>query len=125
MADGEHLGILKQDVEDWNKWRAWNPKKYRPDLTFADLTDANLTGTNLTLANLRGADLTDAYLTRAELSGADLTLANLSGADLADANNLTQDQLDSACISKGGKPPTLPEDLKPPQKVCMPWWKPR
>ncbi len=51
--------------------------------------------------------------------------ADLTGADLSHANHLTQDQLNSACIRKGGKPPTLPEDLKPPQKVCVPWWKPR
>ena len=36
-----------------------------------------------------------------------------------DATDLTQDQLDTACISEGGKPPHLPEGLKPPQKICV------
>ena len=144
MADGEHLGILKQGVAAWNKWRASNPvvrpnltfaRLWRADLTRAELSGANLTGadltgaylldTDLTLANLSGAELSGANLTAADLTGADLTDASLTGADLSHANHLTQDQLNSACIRKGGKSPTLPEDLKPPQKVCVPWWKPR
>ena len=40
MADGEHLGILKQGVAAWNKWRASNPE-FRPNLTAADLCLAN------------------------------------------------------------------------------------
>ncbi len=124
MVDGEHLGILKQGVAAWNKWRASNPE-IRPNLTGADLTGAYLLDTDLTLANLSGAELSGANLTAADLTGADLTDASLTGADLSHANHLTQDQLNSACIRKGGKPPTLPEDLKPPQKVCVPWWKPR
>ncbi len=139
MADDFQLHILKQGVAAWNKWRAWNPK-YRPNLTAADLTAADLTGANLagailtgaylaradlTNADLSGAELSGANLTAADFTGADLTDASLTGADLSHANHLTQDQLNSACIRKGGKPPTLPEDLKPPQKVCVPWWKPR
>ena len=124
MVDGEHLGILKQGVAAWNKWRASNPV-VRPNLTFARLWRADLTGANLAGANLTGAELSGANLTAADLTGADLTDASLTGADLSHANHLTQDQLNSACIRKGGKPPTLPEDLKPPQKVCVPWWKPR
>jgi len=42
------------------------------------------------------------------------------GAKFANAYNLTQEQLDSACIWKDGTPPTLPEGLKPLQKVCVP-----
>ncbi len=83
------------------------------DLTGADLTGAILTHAILTHAILTGADLTDAYLTYARLTGADLSRAVLTG------TNVTQDQLDTACISKGGKPPGLPEGLKPPQKVCV------
>ncbi len=100
------------------------------NLTRANLTGARLASTHLTRANLTKADLTDAVLWEANLTGADLKNAELKDADLADANltgadftrakNLTQGQLDSACISKGGKPPTLPEGLKPPQKVCGP-----
>jgi len=79
---------------------------------------ANLTDTRLTKANLTNANLTNAELTHADLTGADLFYANLTDARLT-ANNLTQEQLDSACIIEGGKPPSLPEGLKPPQKVCV------
>ncbi len=110
LADNEHLKILlKKGVGAWNAWRPENPDT-RPDLTRASLTHANLKGANLTHAILTNANLTDANLTGADLTGADLT----------DANNLTQEQLDAACIKKDAKPPTLPEGLKPPQKVCGP-----
>ena len=68
--------------------------------------------------NFSYTDLTRADLTHANLTGADLFYANLTDARLT-ANNLTQEQLDSACIIEGGKPPSLPEGLKPPQKVCV------
>ena len=124
MADGEHLGILKQGVAAWNKWRASNPE-IRPNLTGADLVFANLTDayfldTNLRFANLTRTNLAGANLTGARLTGANLTDANLTGADLTGAGNLTQKQLDSACIIEGARPPTLPEGLKPPQNLCMP-----
>ncbi len=91
-------------------------------LTDADLTGARLTGANLSGAHLRGADLTRADLWLGNLTRADLTDANLTDANLWLADNPTQEQLDSACISEGGKPPHLPEGegLKPPQKVCVP-----
>lgn len=38
MANEEHLAILKQDIEVWNKWREENPK------VEVDLSKANLTG---------------------------------------------------------------------------------
>ncbi len=71
-------------------------------------------------AVLAGTNLTGATLVSANFLGANLTGANLEDANLANASNLTQDQLDSACIDKGGDPPTLREGLKPPQKVCGP-----
>jgi hypothetical protein len=103
MPDEEHLKILKQGVEQWNKWRLENAIK--PDLSganliganllraylidaylsFADLSganliDANLSGANLIGANLNGANLNGAYLSGANLSGANLSGAKLSGA---------------------------------------------
>ena len=36
MANPEHLEILKQGVEVWNKWQQENPK-IQPDLRDADL----------------------------------------------------------------------------------------
>jgi uncharacterized protein YjbI with pentapeptide repeats len=100
----------------------------RVDLWGANLTVAHLYGANLTGDNLRDANLTDADLLSANLTGANLRGANLKGAILEDANltgadlsdtNVAQEQLDLACISKGGKPPNLPEGLKPPQKECV------
>ena len=93
------------------------------DLRLAVLVGANLTGArlvsvDLTDANLTRANLTNATLTFAVLTNADLTFTDLTNADLSFAE-LTQDQLDDACIRFGGKPPALPEGLKPPQKVCV------
>ncbi len=89
----------------------------RAKLMGAELRTANLERANLARANLAGADLTDANLWRTELQHADLTSAILT-----DAINLTQYQLDFACIIEGGKPPTLPEGegLNPPQDPCPP-----
>ena len=98
MANPEHLNVLKQGVEVWNRWREENPET-RPDLTQADLREAKLG-----LANLSGANLRRAYLYRANLRGADLSGANLfladllqadlSEADLRGAEGLTQGQID-------------------------------
>jgi hypothetical protein len=109
MPDEEHLKILKQGVEQWNKWRLENAIK--PDLSganliganllraylidaylsFADLgganlIDANLSGANLIGANLNGANLSGAYLSGANLIGAKLIRAYLGGANLSGAN---------------------------------------
>ena len=133
MADDFQLHILKQGVAAWNKWRASNPK-IRPNLEVAklmaaDLKDADLWAADLSGADLRGANLRGAELWAADLGGADLTNADLTDADLGFANLtgsdhgvtiVTQGQLDSACIRKGGDPPALREGLKPPQKVCGP-----
>jgi hypothetical protein len=95
MANEEHVAILKQGVEAWNKWRNENPT-IRPDLGGADLRGANLRRAILREADLRGAilreaDLCEAILSGARLIGTDLSWAtlggaNLSGADLNEAN---------------------------------------
>ena len=89
MPDEEHLKILKQGVEQWNKWRLENAT--RPDLSGANLIGADLIGTDLIAAYLSFADLTGANLSGiklidANLIGANLSGANLSGADLIGAN---------------------------------------
>jgi hypothetical protein len=66
MADEEHVDLLKQGVEVWNKWR-----QKTPDVK-ADLHDADLSGADLDRANLRRADLGGANLNGAKLNGADL-----------------------------------------------------
>jgi hypothetical protein len=110
MANPGHLEILKQGVEQWNKWRREN-RDLEPDLSAANLAEADLRGANLRevdfrVANLRGANLHRAKLGGANLSmailvdarldwadlngadlvGADLNIANLWGADLSLAN---------------------------------------
>src|SRR4051794_26858077 len=89
MANKEHVALLKQGVEVWNKWREAN-RDVRLYMAGADLTDAHLTGAYLDGAQLTGANLTRAYLIRADLTGADLiarlTDADLTGADLTGAD---------------------------------------
>jgi hypothetical protein len=89
MANEEHLKILKQGVEQWNKWRLENAIK--PDLSGANLIGANLLrayliDAYLSGAYLSGANLIGAYLSGANLSGTNLSFANLGGAYLSGAN---------------------------------------
>jgi uncharacterized protein YjbI with pentapeptide repeats len=80
MANQEHLDILKQGVEVWNKWRQEHPE-VKPDLSDADLSNIELTGfitrkftfgyrPNFYSASIIGVDLTGATLARANLSEA-------------------------------------------------------
>ncbi|MBI5846077.1 MAG: toll/interleukin-1 receptor domain-containing protein [Deltaproteobacteria bacterium] len=90
MANEEHLAILRQGVEVWNKWREDNPD-IRPDLeeadfAGADLSEIDLGNAYLLKANLKGANLFKAYLHHAYLSEADLTGANLCEANLAESD---------------------------------------
>ena len=125
MANDEHVALLKQGVDSWNKWRDGNPD-IRPDLDeadlsgaglskanliFANLQEANLNGVVLSEANLYGANLDQANLQRANLSGAGLSQAslvraNLSGANLREANlreaNLREANLRGANLSGAG-----------------------
>jgi uncharacterized protein YjbI with pentapeptide repeats len=107
MANEEHLKILKQGVEQWNKWRLENA--IGPDLGNTNLSGAFLNGADLSGAELTGVDLSDARLGHANLSGAHLNRAylrraylsgaNLSGANLSDAN-LSDANLSGANLSK-------------------------
>jgi hypothetical protein len=90
MANEEHLNILKQGVEAWNRWREENPTVW-PDLSKTDLRRTNLSGANLSRANLGGAnlfgaDLRQAGLHWAVLSRTDLGRTDLSRADIREAN---------------------------------------
>jgi len=85
MANEEHLKILKQGVEVWNKWRGENPD-IKPNLIKADLIDANLSGADLSEADLSGADFSGALLSEANLHGAKLSWAYLTMADLSRAD---------------------------------------
>src|SRR5271166_4418470 len=90
MANPEHLAILKQGVEQWNKWRKENPGVV-PDLRGAELRKADLHGANLEwsrlfISKLERANLHEARLSGADSSGADFTRANLTGAHLTSAD---------------------------------------
>jgi Pentapeptide repeats (8 copies) len=86
MANQEHVDILRQGVEVWNKWREEHkyigPDLYNAELDGADLMDANLSGANLNGAELASANLSGANLSGTSLGEADLMDANLSGANL-------------------------------------------
>ena len=90
MANFEHLAILKQGVETWNRWRkkrlSVTPDLERADLFEAHLHEANLNGANTFKANLARANLSGANLSGADLRSANLSGANLSGADLIGAS---------------------------------------
>jgi uncharacterized protein YjbI with pentapeptide repeats len=81
MANQEHLDILKQGVEVWNRWREINPG-VRPDLRGVYLGGLELVGANLSKTDLRRAALENADLSKTDLSGANLHVAKLQGADL-------------------------------------------
>ncbi len=85
MANPEHLKILKQGVEQWNRWREEHPF-YVPELSEADLQNVRLSGADLRGANLLRANLTGAVLEKANLFRVNLHHANLRGADLREAN---------------------------------------
>ena len=96
MANEEHLNLLNQGIEDWNKWRKQNPQ-IEPNLRAADLSWADLSGINLS-----EADLSDAFLYKSHLIETDLRWADLSGANLNEANlseaNLSEADLSGASL---------------------------
>ncbi|WP_287373159.1 pentapeptide repeat-containing protein [Prosthecochloris sp.] len=97
MANPEHLKILKQGVEVWNRWRKENPK-IEANLREANLNGAELSGSDLGRAYLGGANLGGAKLSGAELSGSDLSGAHLFGAKLSGAK-LNKANLNGAELS--------------------------
>jgi uncharacterized protein YjbI with pentapeptide repeats len=99
MANEEHLKILRQGVEAWNRWRKENPD-VRPDLKGAVLEGADLSGAYLVMADFREANLSETDLSAANLNGADLEGADLSETDLSEADlrgaDLSQTDLSQA-----------------------------
>lgn len=90
MANPEHMKILKQGVEAWNRWREENPD-LRPDLKEAGLTGGDFPrfdfhGTDLARADLAGADLKRAAFWGADLQGSHLVTAHLGNARLERVN---------------------------------------
>ena len=89
LANQEHLDILKQGVDVWNKWREEYPA-IQPDLLQAKLRDTDLHGVDLS-----GADLVCANLRKADLGFANLCHAILVGTHFCEAS-LIQVSLDGA-----------------------------
>jgi hypothetical protein len=71
MANKEHLAILKQGVEVWNKWREANPSIV-PDLIDSQFGLSDLSGVDLSEVYLNGANFYEVNLCGAILKGADL-----------------------------------------------------
>jgi uncharacterized protein YjbI with pentapeptide repeats len=108
VANPEHLALIRQGVDAWNKWRA-RKDSIVPDLSGAHLADENLGAAYLSRANLReanlgGADLSCAFINNADLSGANLRQADLFRAHLADSNlnkaDLTGASLGEATLNR-------------------------
>jgi uncharacterized protein YjbI with pentapeptide repeats len=85
VANPEHVEILKQGVEVWNKWRNKNPN-IEPDLREASFVFVHLSGVNLSCAKLNDAEFYGAELKGSNLSGADLDSVHLGSANLGKAN---------------------------------------
>src|SRR5215211_2573399 len=92
MAKPEHVALLKEGLDGWNKWRRKN-RLLEPDLSGANLSKKNLTKAalyhaNLTKANLSAANLSMAWLSGVKLSGADLAVTVFGGMELIEVEGL-------------------------------------
>jgi hypothetical protein len=100
MADPEHVKILKEGSEAWNKWVATNvsvaanlsnadfsnAKLSLTDFQEVDFRNANLEGADLSFCKFIWTDLSNANLRRADLRSASFGEANLTNADLRGAD---------------------------------------
>ncbi|WP_051148528.1 pentapeptide repeat-containing protein [Desulfospira joergensenii] len=85
MANQNHLDIIKQGVNVWNKWRDDN-KDIKPDLNHSELCNQILSGANFNASNLNGSNLDGADLSGVNLKGAFLNETMLRKTILMDAN---------------------------------------
>jgi uncharacterized protein YjbI with pentapeptide repeats len=82
MANPEHVAILKQGVEVWNRWRSEN-ERLKPDLSQSKILEgANLSGFNLAEVNLHKSNLYEAQISIADLTGANLSAADVRAAKM-------------------------------------------
>lgn len=91
VSNPEHVKVLQQGVEAWNRWYSVQRLIRDIDLSGVDLHETNLRainfqGVNLLKADLRGANLQEADLRRARLIVANLQGANLKGANLRETD---------------------------------------
>ena len=85
MANPEHVELLKQGTESWNRWRHMN-KDILPDLRGGNLFEVDLRKVNLSGADLNKIRLHDVSLKEATLSRANLSQATLKEVNLREAN---------------------------------------
>jgi hypothetical protein len=104
MANQEHLDILKQGVETWNRWRNEHPN-VKPNLSGVDLGEANLneakfSRADLSMTNFSGAKLNGANFRRANIRRANLSNTHLCNTNFREANlygaNLNRARLNNA-----------------------------
>ncbi|ESA35950.1 pentapeptide repeat-containing protein [Leptolyngbya sp. Heron Island J] len=121
----EHLEILKQGVEAWNRWREENPdlkpEFSRVNLRGFDCKGANFENANFSYAELRGCRLEEANLSKTNLYNAFLRRTNLSRANLCKSNldraylhaahldgaNLIEANLNTAILSRANLSHTI------------------
>ena len=98
MANPEHLAILEQGAEVWNKWRDDNPT-IQPDLKACFLKDYNLSKINFSYTNLCEALILESNLIEATFYKANLTNANL-GKSRADKAYFVEANLEKASLPR-------------------------
>lgn len=99
MADKQHLELLKNGVDAWNKWREENPD-IQPDLSNRDLTKRDLRKVNLCKAKLDSTNLAESALDGAKLNSANLTNTNLAGKKLKNSDGvITKIEYDDATVA--------------------------
>ncbi len=81
MANPEHVKILKQGVEVWNKWRE-EKADVKVDLSGINQEEINLSSINFSHVDLRNSSLRSSCLSHADFSHAQLREANLIFTDL-------------------------------------------
>jgi hypothetical protein len=109
MANPEHLVLLKQGADRWNRWYKEHYWDTTPDLRGADLSNMDLSDVKLSFArleeacfsgsNLQRASFVESRLIHVDLSHTNLREAHLDRAWLLDAN-LQGAQLHAAKIRK-------------------------
>lgn len=86
MANPEHLDLLQQGVERWNRWYKKHYWEVTPDLRGADLSHMDLSDVRLSFARLEEADFHGSNLQRAYFVQSRLTRSNLSHTNLSEAH---------------------------------------
>jgi len=96
MPNQQHVDILKQGAEAWQRWRHEHAG-VNVDLHAAHLEGADLRGVDLSGLNLRTAVLRGTNLTGAQLQGANFEYAEMAGV-LAQGANFSQSKLQCAVL---------------------------